>query len=122
MTMQQLYLLVPLAPLGAAIVVGLWGPKLGRRASHSLCILGVAVSMVASVLILRDVLIGNTFDGEVYTWMTSGELKFSVGFLIDPLTALMITVVSFVSLMVHVYTIGYMADDPGYTRDRKSVV
>ena len=116
MTMQQLYLLVPLAPLGAAIVVGLWGPKLGRRASHSLCILGVAVSMVASVVILRDVLAGNTFDGELYTWMTSGELRFSIGFLIDPLTALMITVVSFVSLMVHVYTIGYMADDPGYTR------
>jgi NADH-quinone oxidoreductase subunit L len=116
MTMQQLYLLVPLAPLLAAIVVGLWGPKLGRSASHWLCILGVAVSTAASVLILRDVLAGNTFDGDLYTWMTSGELKFSIGFLIDPLTALMITVVSFVSLMVHIYTIGYMADDPGYTR------
>jgi NADH-quinone oxidoreductase subunit L len=116
MTMQQLYLVVPLAPLLAAIVVGLWGPNLGRPASHWLCILGVAVSTVASALILRDVLAGNTFDGELYTWMTSGELKFSIGFLIDPLTALMITVVSFVSLMVHIYTIGYMADDPGYTR------
>ena len=116
MNMQQLYLLVPLAPLCAALVVGLWGPRLGRPASHWLCILGVAVSTVASALILRDVLAGNTFDGELYTWMTSGELKFSIGFLIDPLTALMITVVSFVSLMVHVYTIGYMADDPGYTR------
>jgi NADH-quinone oxidoreductase subunit L len=116
MTMQQLYLLVPVAPLIAAIVVGLFGSKLGRVASHSICILGVAVSTVASALILRDVLAGNTFNGELYTWMTSGELKFSIGFLIDPLTALMITVVSFVSLMVHVYTIGYMADDPGYTR------
>src|SRR5437762_13899989 len=59
---------------------------------------------------------GNTFNGDVYIWMTSGDLKFAIGFLIDPLTALMITVVSFVSLMVHIYTIGYMADDPGYTR------
>ena len=116
MNMQSLYLLVPVAPLFAAIVVGLWGPKLGRVAAHTLCILGVAVSTVASALILRDVLAGNTFNGDLYTWMTSGELKFAIGFLIDPLTALMITVVSFVSLMVHVYTIGYMADDPGYTR------
>src|SRR5208282_264764 len=83
---------------------------------HTLCILGVAVSTVASALILRDVLAGNTFNGDLYTWMTSGELKFAIGVLIDPLTALMITVVSFVSLTVHVYTIGYMADDPGYTR------
>jgi NADH-quinone oxidoreductase subunit L len=116
MTMQQLYLLVPLAPLFGAIVVGLWGPKLGRAASHWICILGVAVSMVASAYILRDVLAGNTFNGDVYIWMTSGDLRFTLGFLIDPLTALMITVVSFVSLMVHIYTIGYMADDPGYTR------
>src|SRR3989449_464165 len=116
MNMQQLYLLVPLAPLVGAIVVGLWGPKLGRAASHWICILGVAVSTVASAFILRDVLAGNTFNGDVYTWMTSGDLKFTIGFLIDPLTALMITVVSFVSLMVHIYTIGYMADDPGYTR------
>ncbi|HEV3239286.1 MAG TPA: NADH-quinone oxidoreductase subunit L [Casimicrobiaceae bacterium] len=116
MNMQELYLLVPGAPLLGAIVVGLWGPKLGRAAAHSLCILGVAVSTAASALILRDVLEGNTFNGDVYTWMTSGDIKFAIGFLIDPLTALMITVVSFVSLMVHVYTIGYMADDPGYTR------
>ena len=114
--MQQLYLLVPLAPLFGAIVVGLWGPKLGRAASHWICILGVAVSMAASVYILRDVQAGNTFNGDIYIWMTSGDLRFTLGFLIDPLTALMITVVSFVSLMVHIYTIGYMADDPGYTR------
>src|SRR5690348_10263205 len=114
--MHYLYLLVPLAPLAGAIVVGLWGPKLGRAASHWICILGVAVSTAASALILRDVLAGNTFNGDVYVWMTSGPLKFAIGFLVDPLTALMITVVSFVSLMVHIYTIGYMADDPGYTR------
>src|SRR5438874_11756672 len=114
--MHYLYLLVPLAPLAGAIVVGLWGPKLVRAASHWICILGVAVSTAASALILRDVLAGNTFNGDVYVWMTSGSLKFALGFLIDPLTAMMLLVVSFVSLMVHVYTIGYMADDPGYKR------
>jgi NADH-quinone oxidoreductase subunit L len=116
MTVQQLYLLVPLAPLAAAIVVGLWGPKIGRTWSHRLCILGVAVSTVASAFILRDVMAGNTFNGDIYVWQTSGQLKFAIGLLIDPLTGLMITVVSFVSLMVHIYTIGYMADDDGYTR------
>src|SRR2546422_5820278 len=116
MNMQQLYLLVPLAPLVGAIVVGLWGPKLGRAASHWICILGVAVSTIGSAFILRDVMAGNGFNGDIYIWMTSGDLRFAIGFLIDPLTALMITVVSFVSLMVHIYTIGYMADDPGYTR------
>src|ERR1700756_4693764 len=114
--MQQLYLLVPLAPLAASIVVGLWGPRIGRAWSHRLCILGVAVSTIASAFILRDVMAGHLFNGDVYVWQTSGDLKFAIGFLIDPLTALMITVVSFVSLMVHVYTIGYMADDDGYTR------
>src|SRR5246500_5370957 len=114
--MQQLYLLVPLAPLAASIVVGLWGPRIGRAWSHRLCILGVAVATNASAFILRDVMAGNLFNGDVYVWQTWGDLKFAIGFLIDPLTALMITVVSFVSLMVHVYTIGYMADDDGYTR------
>jgi NADH-quinone oxidoreductase subunit L len=116
MTMQQLYLLIPLAPLAAAIVVGLWGPRLGRTTSHRICIAGVAVSTLASAWVLRDVLAGHFFNGDIYTWMISGDVKFAIGFLIDPLTALMITVVSFVSLMVHIYTIGYMADDPGYTR------
>src|SRR5207244_3259728 len=116
MTRQQLYLLVPLAPLFGAIVVGLWGPRLGRAASHWICILGVAVSTAASAVILRDVLAGNTFNGDMYVWMTSGGIKFAIGFLVDPLTALMMTVVTFVSLLVRVYTIGYMADDPAYTR------
>src|SRR5215471_4022357 len=116
MTMQQLYLLIPLAPLAAAIVVGLWGPRLGRTTSHRICIGGVMVSTLASGWVLSDVLAGHHFNGDLYTWMISGGVKFAIGFLIDPLTALMITVVSFVSLMVHIYTIGYMADDPGYTR------
>src|SRR5512141_2377997 len=116
MTMQQLYLLVPLAPLAGAIVVGLLGAKLGRAVSHWLCILGVAMAMVASYFVWRDVQAGHVFNGDVYVWLTSGDLKLAIGFLIDPLTATMMLVVTFVSLMVHVYTIGYMADDPGYTR------
>src|SRR6266550_3111212 len=116
MSMQQLYLLIALAPLAAAIVVGLWGAKLGRAASHWICILGVAISFAGSGFVLRDVLAGNAFNGDIYVWMTSGNVKFAIGFLIDPLTALMMAVVTFVSLMVHIYTVGYMADDPGYTR------
>jgi NADH-quinone oxidoreductase subunit L len=116
MSMQQVYLLVALAPLAGAIIVGLGGSRLGRAASHSICILGVAISFVGSVVVLRDVLAGHIFNGDLYVWMTSGDVKFAIGFLIDPLTALMMVVVTFVSLMVHIYTIGYMADDPGYTR------
>ena len=115
-SIQQLYLLVPLAPLAAAIVVGLFGPKLGRSVSHWLCCLGVAVSMVASYFIFRDVMAGHSFNGDLYTWLQSGDLTLSIGLLIDPLTTTMMLVVTFVSLMVHIYTIGYMADDPGYTR------
>ena len=114
--MRGLYLLVPLAPLAASIVVGLWGPKLGRSVSHWLCILGVAAAFVASIVLARDVQAGNVFDADVYAWLVSGDFKLAIGFLIDPLTATMMLVVTFVSLMVHVYTIGYMADDPGYTR------
>ena len=114
--MQSLYLLVPVAPLIASIIVGLFGPRLGRAVSHWMCILGVAVAMVASYVVWRDVGAGHSFNGDVYTWLQSGGLKLSIGFLIDPLTATMMLVVSFVSLMVHVYTIGYMADDSGYTR------
>src|SRR5512137_151463 len=114
--MQQLYLLVALAPLVGAAVVGLFGPRLGRRLSHWICILGVAVATAASFVVWRDVMAGHTFNGDVYTWMQSGNLKLAIGFLIDPLTATMMLVVTFVSLMVHVDTIGYMADDPGYTR------
>src|SRR6476661_880110 len=116
MSMQALYLLVPLAPLVASIVVGLFGARLGRSVSHWLCILGVAVALGASLLIARDVGAGHVFNGDVYTWLQSGDLRLSIGFLIDRLTTTMMIVVTFVSLMVHVYTIGYMADDPGYTR------
>ncbi|MFH1818619.1 MAG: NADH-quinone oxidoreductase subunit L [Pseudomonadota bacterium] len=114
--MQTLYLVVPLAPLFGAIVAGLFGRLVGRTGAHVVTIAGVAVSFIASVLVFQDVLAGHTFNGTVYTWMTLGDLRFEVGFLVDALTAMMMLVVTFVSLMVHVYTIGYMHDDPGYQR------
>ena len=114
--MQQLYLLAPLAPLAGALIAGLAGRAIGRAGAHWAAILGVIVSFLASVAIFFDVLDGNVFNGSVYTWLTSGDTRFEIGFLIDRLTALMMVVVTFVSLMVHIYTIGYMADDPGYQR------
>jgi len=116
MTDLQLYLLVPLAPLAGAIVAGLGGKAVGRTGAHWVTILGVAVSFAASCVVLRNVLDGAQFNGSVYTWLVSGGTRFEIGFLIDRLSALMMVVVTFVSLMVHVYTIGYMADDPGYQR------
>jgi NADH-quinone oxidoreductase subunit L len=114
--MKALYLLVPLAPLAGAIVAGLFGKQIGRAGAHGVAILGVLASFVCSVLVLLQVLHGQTFNGPVYTWAASGGVTFQIGFLVDNLTALMMVVVTFVSLMVHVYTIGYMADDPGYQR------
>jgi len=116
MTELQLYLLVPLAPLAGAIVAGLGGRGIGRSGAHWVTIAGVAVSFVASCVIFADVLDGAEFNGPVYTWLVSGGTRFEIGFLIDRLSALMMVVVTFVSLMVHVYTVGYMADDPGYQR------
>src|SRR5512137_94718 len=115
-SMQKLYLLVPLAPLVGAIVAGLLGRVVGRSGAHAVTILGVLVSTIASLLVFVDVMGGNTFNGTVYTWATVGDVRLEVGFLVDSLTATMMLVVSFVSLMVHIYTIGYMADDPGYQR------
>jgi NADH-quinone oxidoreductase subunit L len=114
--MQTLYLLVPLAPLAGSLVAGLLGWHIGRSASHWAAILGVAVSFLLSLLIFRDVLAGHHFNGAVYQWLVAGTTRFEIGFLIDPLSALMMLVVTFVSLMVHIYTVGYMADDPGYQR------
>ena len=114
--MKSLYLIVPLAPLAGALIAGLLGWFIGRRASHVVTIAGMVVSVVAAFLVFRDVLAGNTFNGPLYTWITSGDVSMQVGFLIDKLSATMMLVVTFVSLMVHVYTIGYMADDPGYQR------
>lgn len=114
--MPSLYLVVVLAPLFGAIVAGLFGRPIGRTGAHVVTIAGVAVSFIASVLVFQDVLAGHTFNGTVYTWLMVGDLRLEVGFMIDALTAMMMLVVTFVSLMVHVYTIGYMHDDPGYQR------
>jgi NADH-quinone oxidoreductase subunit L len=114
--MQNLYLLVPMAPLVGAIAAGLFGKVLGRTWTHRITILLVAVSFAASVAIFQDVMAGHTFNGAVYQWLTSGDISIEVGFLIDQLTVMMMLVVTFVSLMVHIYTIGYMADDSGYQR------
>ncbi|MDR2837464.1 MAG: NADH-quinone oxidoreductase subunit L [Azonexus sp.] len=112
----NLYLLVPLAPLFGAIIAGLFCRVIPRWVAHTVAIAGVAAAFVASVLIFQDVQAGHTFNGPVYTWLTSGNYKFEVGFQIDALTTTMMLVVTFVSLMVHIYTIGYMQDDPGYNR------
>jgi NADH-quinone oxidoreductase subunit L len=109
--MKMLYLIVPLAPLLGAIIAGLFGKAIGRVGAHLITILGVTVSFLVSLVIFKDVMAGNTFNGDVYTWLVSGGLSLSIGFLIDPLTAVMMIVVTFVSLMVHIYTIGYMAHD-----------
>ncbi len=114
--MKTLYLVVPLAPLAGAIVAGLFGKAIGRVGSHVVTILGVLVSFLVSLVIFNDVLAGNTYNGSVYTWLTSGNVSLEIGFLIDRLTTVMMLVVTFVSLCVHIYTIGYMADDPGYQR------
>ena len=114
--MLLIYTLIPVSCLAAAVVAGLGGHVIGRTATHRVAISGVALSFVLSVYVLLDVLDGNYFDGMLYTWGTSGFLTFQIGFLIDELSAAMAVVVTFVSLMVHIYTIGYMHDDPGYQR------
>jgi NADH-quinone oxidoreductase subunit L len=116
MDMMNVYLIAALAPLAGAIVAGLFGRQIGRAGAHWVTIIGVAVSMIASAVVFRDVMQGNLFNGTVYTWATVAGFHLEVGFLIDQLSATMMLVVTSVSLMVHIYTIGYMADDPGYQR------
>src|SRR5688572_2412904 len=116
MTMQTLYLLVPLAPLAGALICGLLCMKISNRAAHTVTIAGMVVSTVGAAVVFYDVLQGHEFNGTIYTWLTSGSVRFEIGFLIDRLSAAMMLVVTFVSLMVHVYTIGYMRGDPGYNR------
>ena len=116
--MFQVYLWIVLAPLIGALVSGLFGRVIGRAGAHRVTIAAVAVSTALSALAYYDVVVaGNPgFDGTVYTWGVVGDLEIPVGFLIDELSVTMMVVVTFVSLMVHVYTIGYMRDDPGYQR------
>src|SRR5207302_10363061 len=110
------YPVVPYAPPAGALLAGLVGRAIGRAGAHLVTTVSVFISFLASCWIFSDGLSGNAFNGAVYTFLASGETRFEIGFLIARLTVLMMVVVSFVSLMVHIYTIGYMADDPGYQR------
>jgi NADH-quinone oxidoreductase subunit L len=117
----NLLLAVPLAPLAGSLIAGLFGTKffgnkVGRATSHTVTILGVLIAFIISFQTLLAVTDGAKFNGTIYHWMTVGGLKLEIGFLIDSLTAMMMCVVTFVSLMVHIYTIGYMQDDEGYNR------
>src|SRR3984885_5792195 len=116
--MQSIYLTIALAPLAAAIVAGLFGKSIGKAGAHSVTILGVGISCVLSFYVLYQILFNGLapYNGTVYTWLVSDGVRMDVGFLIDGLSAMMMVVVSFVSLMVHVYTIGYMDEGPGYQR------
>jgi NADH-quinone oxidoreductase subunit L len=114
---QALLVTVPLAPLAGALIAGLAGKAIGRRGAHTVTILGVLISFVCSAIVLKAVAVdGARFNATVYEWAVVGGLKMEIGFLVDGLTAMMMAVVTFVSLMVHVYTIGYMEGDPGYQR------
>lgn len=117
----HLLLAVPLAPLVGSALAGILGTKfggnvLGRKAVHTITILCVLLACVISFITLFDVLNGASYNGTLYTWMQMMGVKLEIGFMVDSLTATMMCVVTFVSLMVHIYTIGYMKDDPGYNR------
>src|ERR1700720_4492800 len=116
--MQSIYLTIALAPLAAAIIAGLFGKSIGKAGAHSITILGVGISCVLSFVVLYQILFDGLapYNGTVYTWLVSDGVRMDVGFLIDRLSAMMMVVVTFVSLMVHIYTIGYMDEDPGYQR------
>jgi len=116
--MYNYYLTIVLAPLAAAVAAGLYGKRLGRSGSHWVTIIGVGLAFVLSAYVLKEMMLGGAGaeNISVYTWAVTDGLKMEVGFLVDRLTALMMVVVTFVSLMVHIYTIGYMRDDPGYQR------
>ncbi|HEU4621040.1 MAG TPA: NADH-quinone oxidoreductase subunit L [Burkholderiaceae bacterium] len=118
--MKTLLLVIALAPLAGAILAGLFGKTIGRAGAHTATIAGVAISCLASLYVFSLVWAAAPgqpiFNETIYTWATVGNLKLEVGFLVDSLTATMMVVVTSVSLMVHIYTIGYMHDDPGYQR------
>ena len=116
--MENVYLGIVLAPLIGSIIAGLFGKQIGRSGAHWVTIIGVAISCLLSAIVFNDIILndGAVYNGTVYTWLVSDGITFEVGFLIDELTATMMMVVTFVSLMVHIYTIGYMHDDPGYQR------
>lgn len=116
--MSNLYLAIPLFPLLGAIIAGLFCRKISRSVAHWATILGVAISCGLSLYVMKGFVFDGweTYNESVYTWLISDGIRFEIGFLVDRLTAIMLVVVTFVSLMVHIYTIGYMHDDPGYNR------
>ncbi|MDH3608312.1 MAG: NADH-quinone oxidoreductase subunit L [Gammaproteobacteria bacterium] len=116
--MKALCLTIVLAPLIASMLAGLFGRVIGRSGSHWVTILGVAISFFLSLLVFKQVIFDQVSHTsiDIYQWLVLGDLSFKIGFLIDPLTVTMMLVVTFVSLMVHIYTIGYMHNDPGYQR------
>ena len=118
MISMNILLVIALAPLFGAAVAGLFGKQVGRAGAHWVTILGVAVSCALSVHVLWQFIAGNAspFNENVYTFFQVGRYSAHVGFMVDTLTAMMMVVVTFVSLLVHIYTIGYMQDDPGYQR------
>ena len=116
--MGSLCLVIVIAPLAAAIVAGLFGRQIGRVGAHSITVGAVGLSFFLSLIAFWQIVIAGDapYNANVYTWLESAGIPFHIGFLIDELTATMMVVVTFVSWMVHIYTIGYMHDDPGYQR------
>ncbi len=112
----MIYPTIPLICLIAAIIAGLFGRKIGRNGAHAVTIVAVAIALILSIMAYMDVSQGGGGNFTLYTWAISEGMRFEIGFLIDPLSAMMMVVVTFVSLMVHIYTIGYMQEDPGYQR------
>jgi len=116
--MESIYLGIVLAPLAGALIAGLFGKTIGRSGAHWVTIIGVGISSLLSLIAYKYIVYdgGEIYNATVYIWLTSGNIRFEVGFLIDKLSVTMMVVVSFVSWMIHIYTIGYMHDDPGYQR------
>lgn len=114
----NLYLAIVLFPLLGAVIAGLFGRTIGRSGAHWVTIIGVGISCILSILAYKQLVIdgGVIFNEAVYTWLAVGDLRLEIGFLVDHLTVSMMVVVTFVSWMIHIYTIGYMHDDPGYQR------
>ena len=116
--MESVYLAIVIAPLLGSIIAGLFGQMIGRSGAHWVTIIGVGVSSVLSMVAYKHIVFdaGEVFNQTIYTWLSIGSLDINVGFLVDRLSVTMMVVVTFVSWMIHIYTIGYMHDDPGYQR------
>jgi NADH-quinone oxidoreductase subunit L len=116
--MENIYLAIVLAPLAGSILAGLFGGIIGRSGAHWVTIIGVGISSILSLIAYKYIVFdgGDTFNQTIYTWLSIGSLDINVGFLVDRLSVTMMVVVTFVSWMIHIYTVGYMHDDPGYQR------